>query len=282
MDKANEDNLHPIENINNGNNSEKWYGCIVLNEENEPILFPLSRNGEMMDGAGIEDPEEAYSDLGKEGVAIIQCQFKKDGVVISPEEASQEHSYDDLEFNTLVLAKATVDGLLGRVDNIWAMYKESSEKFQEMLSTCMEDVVERENTEKKYLAFSVYEAETETQSMYVMNKLGKIYPKFKFKGGKTESQDNLDEGSIYEIQFQDGTLPITIKEANGRMSTDAENIFLRAELIGAVKLKEDYEFKTWEEAIAQDYETMEPLMKHSMFALKENNDRIKSEKSEKE
>ena len=279
MDKANEDNLHPIKEISNENNSEKWYGCVVLNEEDEPILFPLSRNGEMMDGAGIEDPTKAYADLGKGGVAIIQCQFQKDGLVISPEEASRDYNYDDLDFNTLILAKATVNGLIGKIDNVWAMYKESREKFQTMLTSCMEDVVEQENSDKKYLAFSIYEAETQTQSMYVMNKLGRMYPKFKFKGGKTDSQDNLNEGSIYEIQFRDGTLPITIKEANGRMSTDAENIFLSAELIGAVKLRDDYKFQTWEEAIEKDYESMEPLMKHSMFALKENNDKSKDEEN---
>ncbi|MDG1950796.1 MAG: hypothetical protein P8J32_08355, partial [bacterium] len=265
--------------ISNQNNSEKWYGCVVLNEELEPILFPLSRSGEMMDGAGIEDPTGAYDDLGRGGVAVIQCQFKKDGVVISPEEASQEFEYDDLDFNTLILAKAAVNALMGQVDNVWEMYKESSEKFQTMLASCMEDVVEQENPDKKYLAFSIYEEKEDTQSMFVMNKLGRMYPKFKFKGGKTDSKDNLNEGSIYEIQFQDGTLPITIKEANGRMQTDAENIFLSAELIGAVKLKEDYKFQTWEEAVENDYDSMEPLMKHSMLSLKENNDKMKEEEN---
>jgi hypothetical protein len=274
------DNVSSLGEIENDVDSEKWYGCVVLDKELEPILFPLNREGDMMDGAGIEDPTKAYDSLGRDGVAIIQCQFKKDGVLISPEDASTEFNYEGLDFNTMILATIKVNGLLGKIDNVWEMYEESSDKFQIMLASCMEEVVEGESPDKRYLAFSVYEAETDTQSMYVMNKLGRMYPKFKFKGGKETSEETMDEGSIYEVQFQDGTLPITLKEANGRMSTDSENIFLSASLIGGVKLKEDYKFQTWEKAIEDDYDKMESLMKHSMFALKQSNDKMLDEQQE--
>lgn len=283
MGKENKEEGTPLSgNLNNVTNevdSDKWYGCVILDADQDPILFPLNREGEIMEGAGIEDPTYAYASLGKGKLAIVQCQFKKDEKVISPEVAYKEYEYQDLEFNTMILSKVSVHGLIGKLDNVWGLYEESPERFGAMLENCMEEFLEKENPDKKYLAFSVYETTDDSKSLYVMNKLGKMYPKFKFKGGKEGVEKNLNQSEIYEVQFQDGTLPITLREAEKMTREEPDNIFLSASLLGSVKLKDDYKFQTWEEAVEKDYDEVESLMKFSMFALKKSNDENPEKKS---
>jgi len=285
MGKENKEEGAPLssnlDEVRNEIDSTKWYGCIVLDEELSPILFPLNREGGIMEGAGIEDHKAPTVRLGRGGMAIVQCQFKKDGEVISPETASEEYKYKDIEFNTMILSTVSVYGLIGKLDNVWGLYEESTERFKTMLDSCVEEFLEEENPDKKYLAFSVYETKDESQSLYVINKLGKMYPKFKFKGGKEGIKENLNQGEIYEVQFQDGTLPITLKQASGRAAAEPDNIFLSAALLGSVKLRDNYKFTTWEEALEKDYDNIQLLMKHSMFALKKSNDNL-LEKENKE
>lgn len=243
------------------------YGCVIKDSDDDLILFPATKYGQILNGTGISNQEGAAFalDVTKDTMAIVRCIFvEQDTKAIIPPDEASERNFQNMGFNIDYMTRVTVSGLMGKLDNLWAVYEESPEEFRSMLIGCIEDYLETLDEEKTYLGFAFSEPDEEKNSMYVMSKIGRLYPKFKFSTKKDILFEH-DEGSVFKVQFRDGTLPLTLKQANKLSTTESESVFLAVSYLGGIKLKEDFNYTTWVEALEDD--EMQELMKYSMLAL---------------
>lgn len=247
-----------------------WYGCIIMNEENSPVLFPVSRMGYLMDGAEISDEEKVYTDLGFDKISIVRCYFTKDGYPISPEQASEDYAYQDLGFHVTDLSEVSVSSMGNSIGNLYEFYQEDPDEFRQMLEYVMNNFMEEDMADKRYLGFAIMTNDKdEGPYLYAMNKLGQVYPGFSYKAQDKmfEQTEGLTTAKIMELQFMDGTQPITITEAQSRMENEPENIFITAENIGNVELQHTYD--SWDEALDADYDNTMNTLRMAMYALQE-------------
>lgn len=224
-----------------------------------------------MDGAEISDEEGAYTDLGLDKISIVRCYFTKDGLPISPEQASEDYAYQGLGFHVSDLSEVTVSSMGNSIGNLHELCQEDPEEFKQMLEYVMNNFMEEDLADKKYLGFAIMTNDDDDAGpyLYAMNKLGQMYPGFSYQAQDKmfEATEGLDIAKIMELQFMDGTVPITITEAQSRMESEPENIFISATSLGNVELQHTYD--SWDEALEADYDNTMNTLRMAMYALQE-------------
>lgn len=246
-----------------------WYGAILKNDNNKPVLFPANRMGYMMDGAEISDNDGNYNELSSDKFSMVKCYFIKDGIPISPEQASEDYNYQGLGFQIQDICEIGVSNLGSKIDNLFEYYQEDTSGFKEMLEYVMTDFLETEIQDKQYLGFVII-VEDKGESypcLYCMNKFGSFYPGFMYKAQNKlfENFDDKHTAQILQVQFQDGTVPVNISDAYKEMSVEPENIFITAKKIGEIQLQEQYD--SWEQAIEESKDTTLNTLRMGMYAL---------------
>ena len=253
--------------------SLSWYGAILKNEKNKPVLFPANRMGYIMDGAEISDEEGYYQDLDVDKFSMVKCYFLKDGIPISPEQASEDFNYQGLGFQISDICQIGVSNLGIKITNLFEYYQEDIVGFKEMLEYVMVNFLEQEISDKKYLAFAIMKDDEGELSpaLYCMNKFGKFCSGFSYNAQSKifETTDGANVAKILEVQFKDGTVPIGIEEAFRRMELEPDNIFISAEHLGLIELKDEH--NSWEEALEKDADSTLNTLRMGMYAVYNKN-----------
>lgn len=271
-----------------------WYGCVIKPEgADKPVLFSLNRMGYLMDGAEISDDDGVYEDFSPSDIGIVKCLFIKDGNAISPEQASEDHRYQDLSFEVKCedVIQEPVSIQHGKIHDLFELLNESPNDFKGLLEDIINGYLEEELDGTPYRAALITAHDKEgNKAPYMMfvDRLGRITEPLKCAFSKEESHpifdiDKIrdDEAIAVHILFQDGTKPISMNEARSLIEEgEMGGVFMQSTHIGSLMLSKDSGFDTWEEALNNDNKDMTEILKFGLFSLAENSEFEKAQEEE--
>lgn len=250
-----------------------WYGCVIQDNKGRPILFPFNRMGYAMDGAEIIDDEGFYKkNLNPTSLSVVKCHFLKENEILSPEQAVEDHYYQDLSFQ---IEDLEIYDIVNQRDfefqSLWEMRSQDNSSFILTLKNTLNNYIEENDDNKSYLGFIILQNGEKT--LFVMDKLGFLYPSFIFQQDSSveEVVTQPDEAIVVQVEFADGTMPIKIDEANSRIGREKDCIFISAKNLGRVVLKEEFG-PSWESVLnSENKEDALQTLKTTMYAISSAN-----------